>query len=326
MDRLGNTRESSAQPGCSDVLVTGGAGFLGRFVLGECSRRGLRTTVLGRNAGNKATNLIADLEQGHPNLGSRRVHAVFHLAGLAHTSQKTKEDRARFYSVNLDGTRNLLAALESLPELPESLVFASTVAVYGLDDGQNLSEETPRRATDAYGRSKAEAEDLIRDWGAGHSVRVGIARLPLVAGPDPPGNLGAMLSALSRGRYLRIGDGSARRSVVLARDAARGLFEIAERGGVFHLTDGHNPSFRQLEEALRAALGCKVVRSLPLALAVPMARAGDLASRVLRHDMPLTTPRLRKMTRTFTVSDQKARRAFGWDASRVVDAAGEIVG
>src|SRR5690606_7779589 len=144
------------------------------------------------------------------------------------------------------GTEHLLAALERQARLPEAFVLVSTVAVYGREAGEGLTEATPREAEDPYGLSKRQAEDAVQAWGARHGVRVGIVRLPLVAGTGAPGNLGAMVQAIRRGRYLGIGDGSARRSVVLAADVARVLPAVAERGGTYNLTDGRHPSFAEI--------------------------------------------------------------------------------
>jgi nucleoside-diphosphate-sugar epimerase len=203
-------------------------------------------------------------------------------------------------------------------------VFVSTVAVYGLECGSGLDEGTPRRATDPYGESKKTAEDLILEWGEKNGVTVGIVRLPLAAGAGAPGNLGAMVAALRNGRYLGVGGGDARRSIVLARDVARILPCVAEVGGVYHLTDGHHPSFRELEDALCEALGRPSPKRLPLPVARAAALAGDVAGGI-GLKAPFSSRAMRKMTSTLTFSDEKARTALNWQPARVVDAAAELV-
>ena len=64
-----------------------------------------------------------------------------------------------------------------------------------------------------------------------------------------------MIAGLRRGRYAGIGDGSTRRSMVLATDVAAALPELAALAGVFHLTDRQHPSFSELEAAICEALG-----------------------------------------------------------------------
>ena len=71
-----------------------------------------------------------------------------------------------------------------------------------------------------YADSKIQAEELLREWGKLNNVNMLILRLPLLVGENPPGNLGSMIRAIKKGYYFRIGDGSARRSMVLAEDIA----------------------------------------------------------------------------------------------------------
>jgi len=309
----------------SPVLVTGGAGFLGGFVLDALRESGDKPIVLDHpgTAGDEEV-LRTDLVEGPPDLGGLRPRAVMHLAGLAHVVPRGEGTGSRFYEVNVGGTKNLLLGLEQAGALPEALVFVSTVAVYGVEGGEALDEDAPRKAVDPYGESKRQAEDLLVEWGERKGVRIGIVRLPLVAGRGAPGNLGAMVSALRRGRYLGIGRGDARRSMVLAADVARTLPKVAASGGIFHLTDGHHPSFVELEDALCRALGRTPPRRLPLAAARVLAAAGDAAGTV-GLGAPFSSRTLKKMTSTLTFSDERARRELGWRPSRVIDAAETLV-
>ncbi|HEY2952486.1 MAG TPA: NAD-dependent epimerase/dehydratase family protein, partial [Verrucomicrobiae bacterium] len=238
------------------ILVTGASGFLGGHVLPSLAAEGT-VTVLSRKPLEKFTNVTADLTAPDLHLGDRSYSTVYHLAGWAHRVPRTDAERETFFRVNAGGTKNLLRALQQTGHLPQSFVLISTVAVYGVEAGTLLDESIPVRATDAYGSSKREAEEAVTDWGKRQGVRVGIARLPLVAGPGAPGNLGAMVRGLRSGRYLGIGSGTARRSMVWAADVGRILPRLASGGGVFHLTDGQHPSFAELEAALAGALGCK---------------------------------------------------------------------
>jgi len=268
--------------------------------------------------------IVADLTKGPPNLPATALSTVFHLAGLAHVVPRDANTRQQFFEVNVQGTRNLLQGLEATGSLPDSLVLVSTVAVYGLEQGEDYVEDARRRATDPYGDSKRQAEDLVVEWGDRTGVRIGIVRLPLVAGAGAPGNLGAMVSALRRNLYIGVGQGDARRSMVLAKDVARILPRVAEVGGVYHLTDGHHPCFRELEGALCGAMRRREPRRLPLPAARALGQAGDALS-TIGVPFPFTSRSFRKMTSTLTFSDEKARRDLGWQPTRVVDAAAELV-
>lgn len=309
-----------------DNLVTGASGFLGGHLVRSLSENGERVTVLSRKPIRELKSFVADLTaKQNCLLAETSFDRVYHLAGLAHTIAYTQEQRERFHQVNVEGTKNLLAALEHCRSLPIAFVMVSTVAVYGVERGQMLNEDMPRLATDAYGLSKREAEDIVVDWGARHGVRVGIVRLPLVAGRHAPGNLGAMVRGLKSRKYIGVGDGSARRSVVLAGNVAETMPAVAKAGGVFHLTDGHHPSFKELETALASALCRKPPRRLPLWAATLGARSGEAMQCILKINMPFTTHRLSKMISTLTFSDERARRYLNWRPARIVDHAAELV-
>jgi nucleoside-diphosphate-sugar epimerase len=67
---------------------------------------------------------------------------VLHAAGKAHVVPKTEKEKKSFFDINYQGTVNLCKALER-SGLPEAFVFISTVAVYGLETGANITEEHP---------------------------------------------------------------------------------------------------------------------------------------------------------------------------------------
>ena len=306
------------------ALVTGSQGFLGRHVTRGLEAAGWEIRSVDREPGPSV--LQFDLCQEVPRLPARTWDAVFHLAGLAHSVPRSAHESERFFQVNVGGTQNLLRALDQPGIDVGGVVLVSTVAVYGLESGELLDESTPRNAEDPYGSSKRQAEDCVTEWCEARGARCGILRLPLVAGANPPGNLGAMIRGLRRGRYLGIGDGSARRSLVLATDVAEVLPLVAEHGGVYHLTDGVHPSFRELEGALCGAMGRSRPRRIPLAIAVAGGRLGDAIGAVTGRDIPLNSRVVSKMTSTLTFSDELARRDLGWCPRPVTSAAPEIVG
>ena len=306
------------------AVVTGGQGFLGRFVVRGLEGAGWEVTVVDRIPGPAV--MIVDLAQEAPRLETQNVDAVVHIAGLAHRVPRTIEEAQEFFRVNVGGTENLLRGLEQSGTEVGMVLLVSTVAVYGVETGELLDESTPRMADDPYGASKKQAEDRVADWCERKGIRCGVVRLPLVAGATPPGNLGAMIRGLRRGRYLGIGNGSARRSLVLASDVAQALPNVAERGGIYHLTDGAHPSLRELESALCSAMGRSAPRRIPLGLAKAGGRLGDAVGGFLGRDVPLNSRVVSKMTSTLTFSDERARRELGWFPRPVTSAATEIVG
>ena len=128
---------------------------------------------------------------------------VLHAAGKAHTVPKTEAEKQVFYDVNYLGTVNLCKALENAG-LPKSLVFISTVAVYGCEYGESITEEHPLEGGSPYAESKIMAEKYLTEWCANNGVVLGILRPSLLAGRKAPGNLGAMVDGIKKGFYLNI--------------------------------------------------------------------------------------------------------------------------
>lgn len=299
------------------ALVTGSAGWLGAFLRAEMAALEIDVVGLDLNPGRvRDVDCVCDLAAGVPEL-PRPVDAVYHLAGLAHRRPRNDADAERFFAVNVDGTRNLLTGLERLERLPQALVFVSTVAVYGLDQGEGVREDQARRAEDPYGLSKRMAEDLLTEWGSKRNVAVTIIRPPLVAGPGAPGNLGALLNAMKAGRYLSIGGGRARRSMVCVDELSRGMIELSGRDGAYHLTDGRHPSFRELEDAFAERLGIGRALSLPRPVARALALGGDLGQRLLRRELMFDRQRYLRMSSTLTFDDARARRDIAWTPTPV---------
>jgi len=306
-------------------LLTGGSGFLGRKIASHLTRQGCNVTVLGRRHVAGYHTVLVDLESDEWSELPDGIEQIYHVAGLAHQRPRNMTDVQRFAEVNREGTRRLLSRLDHVryPSVT-TFVFISSVSVYGAAQGTLLDEKTPRKAVEPYGVSKREAEDLVMGWGERTGRRVTIIRLPLVVGSGAIGNLGAMTWAMRHGWYFGVGSGAARRSMVLASDVARVIQTAGQTGGVFHLTDGHHPSFLEVETALAAALGRRSPLRIPRWAARALAHAGDLLQAITNRPLPMNSLVLQRMTSSLTFCDQRARDVLGWNPMPVVEAIGEL--
>ena len=284
------------------ILLSGSSGFLGKHILKEYDNIGMIT--LGRvNA-----NIICDLSTQIPKLP--HLDLIIHTAGKAHSIPKTPEEKKEFFDINVNGTQNLLKGLEQAPFLPKSFVFISSVAVYGLDKGINIKEDNPLNAKDPYGLSKIQAEQIVEEWCKRNNVICTILRLPLIVGENPPGNLGSMIKAIKMGYYFNIAGGLAKKSMVLAEDVPKILNKVSKIGGIFNLTDGMHPTFKDLSETIAKS---KIV-NLPLNIAKLLGYFGDY----LGDKAPINSLKIIKMTSDLTFDDTKARE-LGWNPQHVLE-------
>lgn len=292
------------------ILITGRSGFLGKIISGNMKHSGSHLYSLGRNVDDElqydltSDNLIID----------KTFDLVIHCAGKAHCVPKNDSEGKEFFDVNVEGTRNLLFALEKAPELPKSFIFISSVAVYGLELGNSIAETTPLLATDPYGKSKIEAEKAVSSWCEKNNVICTILRLPLLAGQNPPGNLGAMIKGIKGGYYFNIAGGKAKKSIVLADDVAKIILPAAEVGGIYNLTDGYHPSFSELANDISLQLGKSKPFNMPYFVAAFIAAIGDLIGK----SSPIDTNKLKKITNDLTFDDATARKSLGWNPVQVL--------
>lgn len=285
------------------LLFTGASGFLGQNIRPVLERTYEVKTVGLTDDDDFKVNLVV----GIPSLGSH-FDVVLHAAGKAHVVPKTEAEKQAFYDVNYQGTVNLCKALERVG-VPEALVFISTVAVYGCEYGEGITEEHPLEGKDPYAGSKIMAEEYLTRWCGENGVRLGILRPSLLAGRNAPGNLGAMVDGVRKGFYLNIAGGKVKKSILMAEDIARVLPMLAEKGGVYNVCDSYQPSFGELSESVARQLGKRKPLSIPYWMAWCMAKVGDL----LGSKVPINSYKLEKMTKSLTFSNEKARRELGWE-------------
>jgi nucleoside-diphosphate-sugar epimerase len=281
------------------IALTGSTGFLGKYI-----REALQQEVItiGRNQSN---DMVWDFQVPTPEFPC--FDRVVHAAGKAHSIPKTKAEAGEFFAANLVATKNLLHALEKCP--PKQFVFISSVAVYGVDAGENITEDEPLNGTTPYAKSKIDAEHAIKIWCAQHQCKALILRLPLITGTNPPGNLSAIIRAIKKGYYFRIGAGEVRKSMVSALDVAALISQAAEAEGTYNLTDGLSPSIADVDRHLATLLGRKV-KALPISFFGIFARIGDLIP-----GFPLNSLRLKKLCGALTFDDNRARKELGWKPS-----------
>lgn len=208
------------------ILVTGSSGFIGSRLVKRLRQDHI--PVIGVDI-KKAptTDFILDLSDTSKSdfLGSlmkdQDITHVIHLAALIRVDEGEKEP-LEYWNANVKGTYTVLKAMNMIEHQPK-LIFASSAAVYSSEkDNFKLDTSSPLGPSTVYGRSKLEAEKLIRGW---DRLDYLILRLFNVAGgkEDPPYHLiPKTFERLYKGEPPVIyGDGSAVRSFVHVQDVIK---------------------------------------------------------------------------------------------------------
>ncbi|WP_343610254.1 NAD-dependent epimerase/dehydratase family protein [Chryseobacterium oranimense] len=291
------------------LLFTGCNGFIGKNVIPLLRKKSFNVKTLGTHK----ADFVRDITKQLP-LFEEKFNIVFHAAGKAHSIPKTKDEEKVFYDINYEGTKNLCKSLEE--NLPEIFIFISTVAVYGKDIGDNISEDFPLEGFTAYAKSKIQAEEFLIEWCKINNVKLFIFRPSLIAGPDAPGNLGDMIKAIKKGLYFNIAGGSAKKSIFWVEDFAK-LTEltIGNKGGVYNVCDNVNPTFKEISVRISEILNKKSPNNIPQFVAKSIALVGD----VLGSKVPINSNKLKKITGSLTFSNKKIREELSFLPSNVIE-------
>lgn len=188
-----------------NILVTGGAGYIGSHTCVELLNQGHKITVLD-NLSNSSyaalervqtiTNAALDFVEGDirdfevlENIFKiRNFGMVIHFAGLKAVGESV-ENPVSYYEVNLIGTLNLLKVMSD--HGVKSIIFSSSATVYGNPQNFPILETAPRNATNPYGKSKLMVEHMLEDiYVSDPTWRIACLRYFNPVGAHPSGLIG----------------------------------------------------------------------------------------------------------------------------------------
>ena len=239
----------------SRVFVTGANGFVGSAVMRRLLSDGRLTAVGGVRDLTRCLYpceyVVFDLGVGISVAALKGVDTVVHSAARVHVmDDRGANNLNSFRASNVDGTVRL--ALSAAQAGVKRFVFISSIKVNGegtLPGKPYTSFDLPA-PVDAYGLSKFEAEDALRELGVRTGMEIVIIRPPLVYGPGVKANFLSMLRWVDRGVPLPFGSIANRRSMV-ALDNLTDLIDHCidhpnAPGNVFLVSDGEDLSTTQL--------------------------------------------------------------------------------
>lgn len=299
------------------VLVTGSAGYLGRYLVEGLDQAGYR--VYGLDC-KETPGEIPQLHFIRGDIrdekavarGVEQVDAVLHAAAALAQFQP---DEKVMREINVAGTENLLEA--SLRHNIKRFIFISSVEVYGLPAEIPCPEDAPLQPICEYGRNKLEGEKLVFQFYQ-RGLPVVVFRPPTISGPrqNEPYLIG-QFKAVAGGRKVLIpGKGQARLQMVDARDVARAVLLALENpravGQTFNLGSRDVPTLRETVNALFRKVGQE-----PHVLCLPE-RPLKLAVKLwsLVGKPPISPQHLELAFRDSLFDIGRARRVLGWEPTR----------
>ncbi len=295
------------------VLVTGANGFVGQAVLlrlngmsGVTAMGSVRRAAMLADAGALLVAVGEQTAQTDWSAALAGVQAVVHTAARVHVMQEAASDPlAEFRRVNVQGTLNLARQAAYAGVL--RFVFVSSIKVNGesTQPGAAFKADDAPAPLDAYGISKMEAEQGLREIALQTGMEVVIIRPPLVYGPGVKANFSVMMRWLKRGVPLPLGAIHNQRSLValdnLVDLIVTCLTHPAAANQTFLVSDGEDVSTTELLRRMGQALG-RPARLIP----VPVSWLKLAAAGVGKPDVA------QRLCGSLQVDIEKTRRLLGW--------------
>ena len=232
----------------ASVLVTGGTGFVGPYLVQALSEAGARIKILSLNDGEISSNLRAehleivkgDVTKPETLDGiTKGVDLVFHLAAIANVDYAI-QNPVKTYDVNVRGTLNLLEEVRKNPV--QKFIHVSSSHVYGIPQYIPVDEKHPIAPREPYSASKAAAENIVNGYSSAYDINTAIVRPFNVYGPGQDESFlipSIVKQALSSNAVMEVGNLEPTRDFTYIADIVAGFLKIAEYGsGVYNIGSG----------------------------------------------------------------------------------------
>ena len=245
-----------------------------------------------------------------------------HLAGadlvvlLAAEHRDDVSPVSLYYDVNVGGMRNVLEAMET--NGVKRIVFTSSVAVYGLNK-KSPDENHPADPFNHYGKSKWQAEQVLRQWYETHpDWNINILRPTVIFGERNRGNVYNLLKQISGGKFLMVGKGKNKKSMAYVGNIVsfiRFLIEQKPTGyNVYNYVDKPDFDMNELVSHVGNVLGKPIPSThLPYWLGMCGGYGFDLLARLTGKKLSVSSVRVKKFCATTRVDAAKAH-ASGFKA------------
>lgn len=289
------------------LFITGGAGFIGRhfnelFEDQQVINIDLREQQLVKN---QILGDIRDIEVVRHSIADSNT--ILHLAASHYDFEKD------YFKTNVEGTRNLLTVAEE--KGIKEFIFFSSVAVYGV---QNLpaDENSILAPENDYGRSKLEAEKLIKAWTEkGEGRKALVIRPTVVFGTHNYGNIFNLMRNVDRGTNVEIGSKPVIKSTAYVENlvqATRFLMDkVQSEFEIFNYADTPHLSNFQISAAISDALDKKKAIKIPYAVAIALGGIFDVLGKVLNKEMVISVKRVQKFcTSTYFKAEKVLEYGF----------------
>ena len=291
------------------ILVTGGAGYIGSFIVRKLKEAGFATLILDNlSSGHQEAvadfelvkiDLVTEKEKLDELLGKEKFAGVIHMAAFIQMGE-SYEKPGMYFRNNVVGSLNLLEAM--VKHGVSNFVFSSSAGVYGEPESLPIAEDDPKEPANPYGETKLMVERMLPWFDEAHGLKFISIRYFNAAGAALDGSIGvdqpneshliprALVAALKREKFAIFGgdyktvDGTCVRDYIHVLDLAdihvlalKALMDGAE-SNFYNAGYGQGYSNKQIVEMIKKVTG------LDFKVEIGPRRAGDTAALVASID------------------------------------------
>lgn len=289
------------------ITVIGGSGFVGTNLCRQLSLKQHDFEIIDLKMSNQFPDKckIADVRDAETLRNSITGDVVVNLAAVHRDDVR---DKYEYQRTNVDGAENV--ALVCQEKGIDKIVFTSTVAVYGFaEPGTDESGEI--NPFNEYGRTKFEAEEVLRQWCAEGENSLIIVRPTVIFGEGNRGNVFNLLNQIASGKFLMVGKGENKKSMAYIGNIVAFLETCVatdQKYGVYNYVDTPDLTMNKLVSQVRAELKGKedVGLRLPYWLGLVLGYTADLVAKISGKNLPVSSIRVRKFASSTEFKSAKA--------------------
>jgi UDP-glucose 4-epimerase len=257
------------------ILVTGGAGFIGSYLVPKLLERGDEVTVFDLAPEPKALAPVMDrIDYVRGDLGfppdlyrammGCRPEGVFHLGAIL--AGPCEENPVRGFRVNFGSTQTLLDAAAVLKT--RKLFMVSSISVFGRDAGEPVQDDASKNPETIYGQTKLASEHLLKWYGRKHGIETCSLRFTWVFGPGRTTGITALyssliLDAVARGEAITVPNPDERGDWLYVKDAVKAILLVwdqsALRQRIYNIAGGVHSIREVVAIALRDRPDAQVI-------------------------------------------------------------------
>ena len=291
------------------ICIIGGSGFVGTELMHLLHERHTLINI-DKNASSQFDPItkIADIRDGERLHNLLKDQELVILLAAEHRDDVVPT--SLYYDVNVKGMENVLTAMET--NGIKKIIFTSTVALYGLNQGQAPSEESAVQPFNHYGESKYQAEQILQKWIDEDASRQALVLRPTVIfGPKNRGNVYNLLKQIFSGKFVMIGEGDNQKSMAYVKNVVSFIEYRIEKNfkgfELYNYADKPDFSMRDLVELIYRHKGSRTpAYRIPYILGMFFGYLFDALAFILGRKFPISSIRVKKFCATSIINADKA--------------------